>query len=155
MDNFDRDCVSKNRPVRIRTVSQHRQPHRRNTRDGATTVEFVLVFPLILLFFITLMAFTQAFMLRDTAQHAAYKGARRGMVWNSTTEQVGQEVATFLSRLGVRDAVVTIDPPVLNNSVTAVTVTVAIPMNRNAWVASPLMPDSFAPNAAITLNRPR
>lgn len=100
------------------------------------------------------MAFTQAFMLRDTAQHAAYKGVRRGIVWNATTADVVAEVEGFLSQLGIRGAVIATDPPTLDNSVKTIRVDVSIPMNSNAWIASPLMPAGFSPASSVSLNRP-
>ncbi len=122
-------------------------------RCGATAVEFVFVFPLILLFFIGSIAFTQAFMLRDTAQHAAYKGARRGMVWNATTDDVVEETQKFLHRLGIKGAKISTTPEVITNADTKIQVTVLIPMNQNAWVASPLMPKGFQPGASVTIRK--
>lgn len=134
-----------------RTVRRQR---RFDHRAGATAVEFALIFPIILTFFVASMAFTQAFMLRDTAQHAAYKGVRRGIVWNATTADVQAEVQGFLSQLGIRDAVITTEPAVIDNNVPTIRVNVSIPMNRNAWVASPFMPSEFAPSSSVALNRP-
>ncbi len=138
---------SNRRPIRSRRFLRH-------TRRGATAVEFALIFPIILTFFVAAMAFTQAFMLRDTAQHAAYKGVRRGIVWNATTADVKAEVQNFLSQLGIREAVVTTEPSVIDNNVPTIRVNVSIPMNRNAWVASPFMPADFAPFSSVALNRP-
>ena len=44
-------------------------------RTGATAVELAICFPIILVFFIGMVGVTQAFTLRDTAQHAAYEGS--------------------------------------------------------------------------------
>ncbi|HMO15627.1 MAG TPA: TadE/TadG family type IV pilus assembly protein [Pirellulaceae bacterium] len=141
-------------PANRKNLSSRFARTKRKDRLGATAIEFAIVFPILMLFFIAAMAFTQAFMLRDTAQHAAYKGARRGLVWNSTTNDVKSEVEIFLSRLGIRGAIVTTEPAEIDNQTQTIAVHVAIPMNRNAWVASPMLPKGFQPGSTVTLNRP-
>ena len=138
---------------RIPTRRSRRPVSRNRNRRGASAVEFALVFPLIVIMFIGSVAFTQAFLLRDTAQHAAYKGVRKGIVWDSTTDDVKTEVKTFLQKMGVKKAEITTVPESIDNTTNQITVKVSIPMNENAWVASPFMPAGFKPGSQITINR--
>ena len=144
--------------VSMKTNNQcvSRQLRRRrifSTRRGASSVEFALIFPMVIMFFVCSVAFSQAFLLRDTAQHAAYKGARRGLVWNATTNDVQQEAEAFLKRVGVVGAEITTTPSEISNEDVEIRVMVRIPMNKNAWVASPFMPDTFRPGASVKLRR--
>ncbi len=50
------------------------------------TVEFAICFPLLLLFFFAAFEFCRANMIRQTADNAAYEGARRAIVPGATAE---------------------------------------------------------------------
>ncbi len=122
-------------------------------RGGATSVEFAFVFPLILVFFIAMTVMTQAFVMRDTAQHAAYEGARAGLVVNSSVEDVEAAVEKFTQMLKLRDVEVAVDPPVFTQGTNRVTVTVSIPYRSNAWCAAGFMPEEWSSSATISLRR--
>ncbi len=122
-------------------------------RKGATAVEFAICFPIIMVFFIGMVGVTQAFTLRDTAQHAAYEGARKGILLNSKASDCEDAVQEFARRIRIRGAVTTVAPQTLSNNVKEITVGVAIPMNENAWVAAPFFPDNWSLYAEVKLTR--
>jgi Flp pilus assembly protein TadG len=122
-------------------------------RTGATAVELAICFPIILVFFIGMVGVTQAFTLRDTAQHAAYEGARRGILLNSKASDCDDAVQEFVRRIRIRGAVTTVSPQTISNAVQEITVGVTIPMNENAWVAAPFFPKSWNLYAEVKLTR--
>ena len=122
-------------------------------REGATAVEFAICFPIIMTFFIGMVGITQAFTLRDTAQHAAYEGVRKGIILDSKASDCEEAVQEFARRIRIRGAVTTVTPATLSNSDREITVGVAIPMNENAWIAAPFFPDGWNLYAEVTLSR--
>lgn len=122
-------------------------------RNGTSSVEFALVFPVILTFFIGMIGLTQVFLLNDTAQHAAYEGARSGLVITNSKDDVEDAVASFARSMGVRNTLVNVTPDTLDSSTREVSVTVSIPMRDNAWISAPFLPKDWAVNANITLAR--
>jgi Flp pilus assembly protein TadG len=123
-------------------------------RRGAVTVEFALTVPLALLLFFGALEFARANMIRNTAQNAAYEGARRAMLPGATASQSEAVALAVLDGIGVRDAEATVDPAVVTNTTPSVTVTIDVPMNSNGYVIA-----NFLRNATIrrscTLTRER
>lgn len=105
---------------------------RRNSirlRRGATTVEFALVVPIIVLLFLSAIEVTRLNYLRHSAANAAYNGARKVIVPGGIEEE-GETVAldylrTVHAGTGARVDVVT--------DIENVEVTVTIPVEQNAW----------------------
>ena len=60
------------------------------------------MFPIILTFFIGMIGMTQALLLNDTAQHAAYEGARQGLVLTSDSKSVKSAVTDFTKSMGLK-----------------------------------------------------
>lgn len=122
-------------------------------RKGASSVEFALTFPLVLFFFTGLIAFTQAILLRDTAQHAAYEGARKGLTIDATNASVVSDVKDFLKTMRVANPVIEVTPANLNTTSEQVSVTVRIPFQDNAWIAAAFIPDNWTMGAEVTLTK--
>lgn len=127
----------------------------KRNRRGAAAVEFALVFPLIMSFFGAMVMFAQANLLRDTAQHAAYEGARAAMVPGASSEDAKAAAESLLAVIDTRAADIKITPPVITDDVPTVRVDVVIPMGPNLWWmgATPFTPEKWELGSSITLNR--
>lgn len=146
--NQRRSLLRSDRRVFAHTVLSNQQPHR-----GAAAVEFAIVFPLVLIFFIGIIAVSQAFILRDLSQLAAYEGARAGTILDATSEDIRTETERVLTSMRVQGAEITIEPTQLTNSTPRVRVTVRIPIADNAWVAGPLVPSIIDVGSSVELQK--
>ncbi len=122
-------------------------------RQGTVAVEFAIVLPVILITFFGLLSLSRTVILRDVAEHAAYEGARKGVVVNSTAEECRAKALEFLDHFGVQDAVVTVEPAVLAFSTTHITVTVDVPFSSNSWGGHGFVPFDWNLSRTITLSR--
>ena len=124
-------------------------------RRGVSTVEFVLVFPILMTFFGAMIVFAQANLLRDTAQYAAYEGARSAIVPGATSERVLETTKSTLAIVDMREAEITVRPAVITDDVPEVQVSVSVPMGPNLWwiAATPFIPENWRLQAGITMKR--
>ncbi len=120
-------------------------------RQGAVAVEFAIVLPIIMIVFLGLIMITQMVFIRDSAQQAAYEGARRGMAIQASTDSCKKTTVEYLEQFGIVDAVVTIDPVNLQPGTERVTVNVEVPMKSNSWIG--ISPLSKSVSTSITLTR--
>lgn len=111
---------------------QFRQDVRKSDRQGAVLVEFALVAPLFFLILFALFEFSWLNIVRHTADNAAYEATRVAMVPGATADEARAEANRILRIVGTRGATVTVDPPVLGPESEQVTVSIQVPMNRNA-----------------------
>ena len=102
--------------MRTMTRFQHRK------RSGATTVEFAITIPILLLILFTTLEFSRMNVIRQTAVNAAYEGARRGIVPGSTANEVEQIATGVLNTVGVHGSTITVTPTALTPDTTEVTV---------------------------------
>lgn len=107
---------------------------RRGSRRGATAAEFALTLPIFILFLFASFEFGWMNVLRHTADNAAYEAARRAMVPGGTAAEAKDRANSILNIVGARGAVVTVTPATLTSSSTEVTVSIDIPMGKNALV---------------------
>lgn len=119
-------------------------------RRGVVAVEFAIVLPVILLVFFGVIFITQSILLRDTAQHAAYEGARRGLVLDASAADCIAKTQEFLEKIDIHGATVTVSPEELAPSSPKVSVTVSIPMSQNAWVNVFPVQRDFVRNITLT-----
>lgn len=101
------------------------------------------------------MVFAQANLLRDTAQHAAYEGARAGIVPGATAKSSLNAAKQMMSILDTRQAEIQVTPSVITDDVETVRVDVRIPMGPNLWWmgATPFIPENWTMSSSIELNR--
>jgi len=122
-----------------------------NHRRGATTVEFAVVLPMLILFVFAALEFSRANMLRNTIENAAFEGARIGIVPGASATDVEAAAQNLLDMLRINDSTITVSPTPIDATTTAVTVTVSAPMSiANNYVT----PKFFLGNtltASITL----
>ncbi len=122
-----------------------RRSRRARGRRGATLVEFAFVAPVFFLILLASIEFSRLNMMRHTAAHAAYEGARTALVPGATADEAIAATNRLLGIVGTRSATVTVDPAVLTDETTEVTVDVEIPFDRNA-----LLVPRFTRNRSLT-----
>ena len=114
-----------------------------------------MVFPIILLFFVAMTVFTQAFTMRDTAQHAAYEGARIGLLLEASAADCQKASLEFLENMSLEGSKVSVSPAVLSSNTDQITVTVSIPFGKNAWISGGFMNEKWVTTQSVTLSRYR
>ncbi len=134
--------------------------HIKRNRKGATAVEFAMVSPL---FFLTLFAcfeFGKMSMIESLAENAAFRAARHVVVLGATIDESIEEVTNRLAIVGVRNAVVTIEPTAngfiqteIDDGTDTVAVRISIPMNENLIVAGFLSDYVMEKEAVLTTER--
>ncbi len=126
-------CLLKHlrRPKIANTKGRRLQPHRR----GVAAVEFALCFPVALILFLSQVFFVQFFITSNSAENAAYLGARRGIIPGSTDAEIENLVRQELARCLVTDCEVTV-LRVGDRS----TVRVNVSLAQNAWVTAGFTP---------------
>ncbi len=105
-------------------------------RGGSTTVEFALVAPILFLFFFASLEFTRANMIRNTAENAAYEGAREAILVGGTSARAETRTREVLEVIGVFNAEVDVTPAVITSETREVTVDIVIPLNQNGYGVS-------------------
>lgn len=98
-------------------------------RDGVASVELALTMPIVLMLFASFVFLIQAFMVSNTAEAAAYFGARKAIVNGVTEEEVKEVVAAKMASGMV--AIFTTDVEWAEGQAK---VTVSVPMDGNAWI---------------------
>ena len=115
-------------------------------------MEFAVTAPIVFLLFFAQLEFSRANLIRHSIQSAAYEGARRGIVPGATVADVREAATSILTAVSARDAVVTVDPTVIQPDTSQVTVTIDIPLISNTWGAAKFLRDRTL-TSSITLNR--
>jgi Flp pilus assembly protein TadG len=78
--------------------------------------------------------FAQVNMIRNSAENAAYEGARAGVTPGATATSARNKARTELKNLGIRGSTVTVTPSDLTGAQT-ITVQVSVPLNSNFWTS--------------------
>lgn len=123
-------------------------------RSGITTVEFALTVPIAFLLLVATIEFARINMIRNTLVNAAYTGARRAMVPGSTATLASEEAKKVLTLCGIKDGSVAVTPQTLTSTTSDVTVTVTVPLDKNAWI-SPMFVTAKSYSRTCTLSRER
>jgi len=106
----------------------------RPLRTGATAVEFALVAPIFFLLLLASFEFSRLNVIRHTADHAAYEGARIAMVPGATATEGMNEANRIMNVVGARGVTVTVNPATLGPNTEQITVTVDVPLDQNGWL---------------------
>ena len=105
-------------------------------RSGATSVEMAMTLPLLFLLLFGALELSHANMLLNSAEAAAYEGARRGIVPGANSEACIAATQRVLDVMKVRSSHITVNPSNLSTSqARTVTVTVDIPYSANSIIA--------------------
>ena len=103
-------------------------------RTGTVMVEFVIVAPLLFLFFFAAFEFCRVAMIRHTADNAVYEGARIGIIPGATSGEARAEAERILSSLGLSTFEVNVKPGKIESDTEQVTVQVKVPLDGNSFV---------------------
>jgi Flp pilus assembly protein TadG len=106
----------------------------RFSRRGTTAVEFSLTAPIALLFTFGCIEFARVHMIINSAENAAYEGARRGILPGATSEQAATAATRHLSATLVNVSTATVEPTVITPTTKTVTVTTRVPVGSNLWI---------------------
>ena len=99
------------------------------TRNGAVSVEFAVVAPIIFLFFLAALELTAINLVRQTAGNAAYEAARKRIIAGSSSDVARQEAIRLLKAVcPARN--VSID---VQDESDGVLVSIAVPVKDNSW----------------------
>ena len=104
----------------------------KRSRTAAAAVEFAIVAPVVLTLFFASIEFSRANMIRNFSQNAAMEGARAAILPGSDGQDAINEATELISIVGIQNATVTIDPPILTPTTPQVTVTVTVPLLENS-----------------------
>jgi len=131
--------------TRLRDSSCTRQPFR---RKGTTVSEFALVAPLVFFITFSCFEFARLNMIRNSAENAAYEGARAGIVPGATADDCKTAASAVVNHVLAYGETVTVEPAEISPDTESVTVTIEIPFDENSWVLP-----VFFPNKTITATR--
>ena len=111
-------------------------------RRGTTAVEVAIVLPILFSLLFAAIDFSRANAIRNTAENAAYEGARRAIVPGATRAAVKFAAQDILDILAIKSAKVTVSPHPIRDSTEQVTVTVSVPLGRNLYASGHLLSGS-------------
>lgn len=118
-----------------------RPRRQRESRKGAAMVEFALVANTMFLSIFTCMEFARLNLIRNTAQNAAYYGARAAMVSGATAQDAKDAANNLLDAIGVSGYTVTVnDGTALSSTTEQIIVKIDIVYGENAFFAPLLIP---------------
>jgi len=103
-------------------------------RVGAATVEFAIVIPFVILFFMAAIEFTRISLVRHVVDNASYEAARNIIVPGASVAEAEARAQEVLDLLGVSGAEFVITPTPVTENTPSVTVTVTVPISENQWV---------------------
>ena len=121
-------------------------------RRGALTVEFALVLPILFSLLMAAIEFSRVNTIRNTAEIAAYEGARRGILPGATVADVEAACTAALSPLSIKAADVQVSPSPLTLDAPSVTVDIRVPLDSNSYTV-PVFFAGRSVNATCTFHR--
>ena len=104
-------------------------------RRAAMLVEIAIVLPIIFAMIAAFIELSRAWMLKQTADSAAYEGARAAIVAGALPMDGQLAAESLLKSSGIKTWRIAIEPPVIEEATTYVTVSVRIPVSGNTWIA--------------------
>jgi Flp pilus assembly protein TadG len=111
-----------------------KRSRKRIRREGAATVEFAIVAPLLFLLFFAAFEFCRVAMVRHTVDNAVYEGCRVGIIPGATAGEAETEADRMMSSLGVTDARIKVTPSKIKKETEEVTVRIEVPLDTNSFV---------------------
>lgn len=127
---------------------------RKKTPVGAVLVEFAICAPILFMIFFASVEFSRVHMMRQSVENAVYEGSRRGIVPGATADDCRASAQLILNTISANNAQIDVNPAVINDDTSEVTVSISVPMNSNSWVV-PLFFDNKVVFGSMTLRRER
>ncbi|MDX1948134.1 MAG: TadE/TadG family type IV pilus assembly protein [Pirellulaceae bacterium] len=116
-------------------TGQNHRHRERAQRRAATTVEFALVCGAFFMFMLGAIEFARANQALNATANAAYQGCRSAIIPGATAASATSAAKSVLDASFLTGATITVSPSTILTSTDQVTVTVAVPMNQNSWLA--------------------
>ena len=129
-----------------------RKQKRNHSRRGAALVEFAICAPVLFMIVFAAVEFSNANMFRNSAENAAYEGARRGIIPGATAQDAEDAARFILNAIGTQSATVNVSPNPITNSTETVTVDIEIPMSDNGWI-TPVFFGGYKIKRSCKMNR--
>ncbi len=105
-------------------------------RAGSVTVETAIVLPVLFAIMFASVDCARLNMLRNSAQNAAYEGARNAIVPGASAADAKSAANKVLNAVGVKNYTVAVSPATITSTTDKVTVTITVPLKNNSWMAS-------------------
>ena len=105
-------------------------------RSGSVTVETAIVLPILFMVMFASVDCARLNMLRNSAQNAAYEGARNAITPGATAADATTAATKVMSVIGVKNYTIAVSPTLILSSTNKVTVTITVPLKDNSWMAS-------------------
>lgn len=124
-------------------------------RRAAAIVEFAIVLPIVLLCFASMIEISRILLLQNSADTAAYEGARCAMVPGANTTEAIESAKRLLQAAGLKKCEITVAPDLITEETELILVNVEVPVAPNAWI-TPFwfMPNSVVSQVALVCERP-
>ncbi len=103
-------------------------------RCGAALIEFAFVAPILFGFFYAMIELSRVLLLQHSVDTAAYEGARHAMVPGATTVEAIDAANQLLTAANLKNATITVEPSLIVESTSMITVRVELPMASNSWI---------------------
>jgi Flp pilus assembly protein TadG len=138
--------------MNTRNISNLKKQKSNQIRRGVTAVEFALTAPILFMFVFASVEFSNANMFRNSAENAAYEGARRAIIPGATVADAETAAQVILNAIGTQSATITVTPNPIDNSTPTVQVSINIPMDANGWI-TPVFFGDLNIQRSCTMNR--
>jgi len=110
--------------------------NRSGGRSGSVTVEAAIVLPVLFAFMFAAVDCARLNMLRNSAQNAAYEGARNAITPGATAADATSAARKVLDGVGMKNCTIAVTPTTILSTSTTVTVTITVPLKNNSWMAA-------------------
>jgi len=112
------------------------KPTPRRDCSGSVTVETAIVLPVLFMVMFASVDCARLNMIRNTAQNAAYEGARNAITPGAVASDATTVAQKILNGVGVKNYTITVSPTNITTSTDTVTVTITVPLKNNSWTAA-------------------
>ncbi|WP_010584155.1 TadE family protein [Schlesneria paludicola] len=129
-----------------------RQPSPPSRRQGAATVEFAIVAPIVLAVFVGAIEFARANQIANAAAFSAYTGCRQGIIPGGSATAATSAAQTILDANFIGRSSITVTPSTITDTTTTITVGVAVSMDSVGWI-TPMFTKSKTILRSCTLTR--
>ena len=102
---------------------------RHPNRHAATTVEFAIVFPIILMFLLGLFEIVSLYKINDAMSLSLFIGGREAMITTSSTTDIQDEVEQNLNHFGIEESTISIQPASITPLTNSITIDITVPAN--------------------------